>query len=178
MMETSYIINDKLMEKGMQSLQRAATDVRVKGAEKIVNESTAPINAYKMLTLNIVTSCKDRDSQNRIVDMIEAWSLDLNKCRWHGELIEFCKSKDDIAKAISAKNGGKTEFIIVMDDSSVDRVLEYNGFAFDLRRKYDEIYDFMVLDANTSNGIGQMFEEINVLYERGSRSGNSAGSQE
>ena len=81
-------------------------------------------------------------------------------------------------KEKTQKNGGKTEFIIVMDDSSVDEVLEYNGFAFDLRRKFDESHDFMVLEVNTSNGIGQMFEEINVLYERGSRSGNSTGSQE
>lgn len=174
---TSYIYT-KAGENGMRSLQKAVTEMRVMNAEKIVNESTASVNAYKMLTLNIVASCKDGYSQNRMVDMIEAWSLDLNKCGWHRELIEFCKSKNDIVKAISAKNGGKTEFIIVMDDSSVDEVLEYNGFAFDLRRKYDEIHDFMVLDVNTSNGIGQMFEEINVLYERGSRSGNSTGSQE
>ena len=57
----------------MRSLQKAVTEMRVMNAEKIVNESTASVNAYKMLTLNIVASCKDGYSQNRMVDMIEAW---------------------------------------------------------------------------------------------------------
>lgn len=175
-MKTSCV-NSKISELGMQSFQMAITDMRVRGAKKIVNDSKASINKYKMLTLNIVTSFKDGYSQNKMVDVIEAWSLSLDRYGWHKELIEFCMGKDDIVKAMDAKNNGQTEFIIIMDDSSVDTVLDYNGFAFDLRRKYDEIYDFMVLDVNTSKGIEQMFEEINVLYERGNQSGDSAGTQ-
>lgn len=173
-MRTSYT-NGEAINKSMQSFQMAITDMRVKGAEKIIKESAASSDEYKMLTLNIMTSCTDNKGTNKIVDMIEAWSLNLNRCKWHEELIAFCQSKTDIVKAIIAKNSGQTEFIIVMEDSLSDAVLDYNGFAFDLRRKYKEISDFMILDVNTSKGIGQMFEEINVLYERGSRSGNSAG---
>ena len=175
-MKVPYI-NSKISETGMQSFQMAITDMRVKDAEKIVKDSMASINEYKMLTLDIVTSCKDGYSQNKMVDVIEAWSLSLDRCGWHKELIEFCRGKDDIVRAMDAKNNGQKEFIIIMDDSSVDTVLDYNGFAFDLRRKYDEIYDFMVLDVNTSKGIEQMFEEINVLYERGNQSGDGAGTQ-
>ncbi len=174
----SPCMNIRTAETEMQSFQAAITDMRVRSAKKIVSDSAASISEYKMLTLNIVTSCKDRYSQNKMVDMIEAWSLSLDRCEWHKELIEFCRERDDIVKAVSTKNNGQTEFIIIMDDSSTDTVLDYNGFAFELRRKYDEIYDFMVLDVNTSKGIEQMFEDINVLYERGNQDGDGTGTQE
>lgn len=156
----------KTENRNMQSFQKAITEMRIDDAKKKVRDSHARVEDFKMLTLNIMSACKDSSSKNRTADVFEAWFLDLRKDEWQEDLVRFCRAKGDIAKALGVKNAGKEEFIIIMDDSSVDSVLDYNEFAFGLREKHKEIHDFMVLDVNTSKGIEQMYEEVNVLYER------------
>lgn len=87
---------------------------------------------------------------------------------WKNDLKKYCSSHSDINKALSvSKSNNSREFIIIMDDSTKDSVLDYNEFGYQLREKYpDRIDDFMVLDVDTSKGITDSYDEIEYLYER------------
>jgi hypothetical protein len=45
----------------------------------------------------------------------------------------------------SAEDEGKRLFIIVMDDSTSDKVLDYNEFGFDFKRKYPKFVHNIIL---------------------------------
>lgn len=94
--------------------------------------------------------------------------LQLISCEWLEELVEFCESKADIAQAFVASNSDKQDFVIIMDDSTIDdNVLDYNGFGFDMIKKHKELNDFMVLDVYSSESIQYMYDQIEEIYNRG-----------
>lgn len=157
-------------EKNFDCFKNVMTNVRVNEAEKIIKQTDAPVYAIKSLVLDFASETKKSSSmeqKNAFADMIEGWNINLNQCRWHSDLIEFCENHENIMEAYFVKNSGNEEFIVVMDDSTDDSVLDYNEFAFALRHKYAEIYDFMILDPTMMNGIGSMFEKMEKIYERG-----------
>lgn len=86
--------------------------------------------------------------------------------KWQEELVNFCKKNSDINAAFSVRNNGNVEFIIVIDDVTSENVLSYNEFGFELRKHYNEIYDFMILDSDMVDGIESMFEKTEKIYER------------
>lgn len=94
--------------------------------------------------------------------------LQLKPCGWLEELVKFCESKADIAQALVASNSDKQDFVIIMDDSTIDdNVLEYNGFGFEMLKKHKELNDFMVLDVYSSESIQYMYDQIEEVYKRG-----------
>lgn len=153
-----------------ESFKDGITSMRIKEAEKTVIKSDASAEEFKFLTVQLfkeVEHIKSNTQKNRIVDIVEAWSIDLNDSEWREELKVFCKKKQNIVSAFEVSNSGKEEFVILMDDVTDDSVLEYNEFAFELRAKYSNIHDFMILDADMEESINSMFYNKEIIYERG-----------
>ncbi len=120
------------------------------------------------LTDDIKSSGDEELMQNAMDDIYDILDQYSEEEKWKNELKKYCASHRDINKALSvSKNNDSQEFIIIMDDSTSDSVLDYNEFGYQLREKYpDSIDDFMVLDVDTSKGITDSYDQIDYLYER------------
>lgn len=107
------------------------------------------------------------EQMNGMVDIIDGWSLDIEQHIWKDEVILFCRNNSDIVSAMTGIKDDGQDLIIVMEDSTSDNVLDYNEFCFQMKEKYNEPDDFMVLDCNTAKGIECLYKKINTIYERG-----------
>lgn len=153
-----------------EAFKTGITNMRIEEAEKKVIKSDASADEFKILTVQLfheVENISSNTQKNKMVDIVEAWSISLNDKEWREELKVFCKGKENIVSAFAVSNSGKEEFIILMDDVTDDSVLEYNEFAFELRDKYSNIHDFMILDANMEESINSMFHKKERVYMRG-----------
>ena len=65
------------------------------------------------------------------------------------------------------ENNNVTEVVVVVDDSTQEHVLDYNEFLFEIRSKYDEIHDFMVIDEVLKAALPAMYTRVNSVYKRG-----------
>ncbi len=154
-----------------EAFKSGITNMRIKEAEKKVIKSSASADEFKILTYQLfeeVGNNSSNDQKNKMVDIVEAWSISLNDSEWYEELKEFCEKKENIVSAFAVSNNKeKEEFIILVDDVTDDSVLEYNEFAFELRTKYSNIYDFMIIDTNMEESINSMFHNKEKIYMRG-----------
>lgn len=161
------------VDQQFEALKTGITNMRIKEAEKKVIKSDASAEEFKILTVQLFQEVENRSSnmqKNKLVDIVEAWStwsISLNDREWREELKVFCKEKENIVSAFAVSNSGKEEFIILMDDVTDDSALEYNEFAFELRAKYSNVHDFMILDANMEESINSMFQKKERIYMRG-----------
>lgn len=164
------MVKTEYTKDNFEAFKSGITNMRIKEAEKKVIKSDASAEEFKLLTVQLfkeVENIRSNTQKNRMVDIVEAWSIDLNDSEWREELKAFCKRKQNIVSAFEVSNSGKEEFIILMDDVTDDSVLEYNEFAFELRAKHSNIHDFMVLDVNMEESINSMFYNKEIIYERG-----------
>lgn len=153
-----------------EAFKTGITNMRIEEAEKKVIKSNASAEEFKILTVQLFQEVENKSSntqKNEMVDIVEAWSISLSNKEWREELKVFCKGKENIVSAFAVSNSGKEEFIILMDDVTDDSVLEYNEFAFELRAKYSNIHDFMILDVNMEESIASMFHKKERIYMRG-----------
>lgn len=167
-MNGTYTLSQKNVKDGnMYAFQNAMSGYRLDCAREIIKNTDD--SDVKELAVNIVSSAKQCDitSQNRLADLIEAWSINLNSIMWKEDVSNFCKQSSDIQSAYSVMFLHKRQLIIVVDDMTRDTVLDYNEFAFDLRVKYPEISDFMVIDIAAFNHIINEFDTCENIYKRG-----------
>lgn len=165
---SSTVKNDKV-ETTYRTFTGSISNLRIDLAKNTIKESNRSENSYKYLLYNILEHSKTDNTQeqkNQLADIIERWSCNIRNCPWHTELITFCKEKNNIHSAYAVSNKNREEFIIVMDDSTDESVLDYNEFGFNLREKFNTIHDFMVLDVGMLSSINSMFEKIEKIYER------------
>lgn len=165
MLKQKYTTSDNF-----EIFKKEMTNMRAKEAKTTVVKSDASVKEFKLLATQLIDEVGNISSntqKNKMIDVIEAWSISLNDNEWRDELIAFCEKKGNITSAFVVSNGGKEEFIILMDDVTDDSVLEYNEFAFELRAKHNKIHDFMILDASMKDGIDGMFSKIEKIFERG-----------
>lgn len=126
---------------------------------------------FKKLTIDILTATKDTGSKygmKYISSIIDKWKDSIVRKNWEEELLSFCLTHDDIEASMLADDEGRRVFIIVMDDSTSDNVLDYNEFGFKLKEKYrNDIDDFMILDKITANGVEDLLNDVITIYKRG-----------
>lgn len=167
-MGRAYTLQQKGIEtENMRTFQNAVSNYRLDLARDIIKNS-GDFEA-KELAMDIVSAARQGDIQtkNCLADMIEAWSINLNSDMWIDEVCSFCRQKPDIHSACSAMFLYKKHLFIIVDDMAQDSVLDYNLFAFELRGKYPEIKDFMVID---TEAFSRMKDELNLcsdIYKRG-----------
>ncbi len=165
MIKQKYTTSDNF-----ERFKEELTNMRVGEAKnKIINSETS-VKKFKILTIQLIDEVDKTNSnirRNEMVDLVEAWSISLSDNAWRDELILFCKNRRNIVSAFIVSNNGKDEFVIFMDDVTDESVLEYNEFAFELRAKYDDIHDFMILDVGMKESIDNMFSNKEKIYERG-----------
>lgn len=167
-MNSAYTLPQKDIEaQNMCAFQNAISGYRLECAREIIKN--ADDSDIKELTMDIVSSVKRYDitTQNKLADLIEAWSINLNSIRWKEDVCDFCKQNADICSAYSVMFLHKRQLVIVVDDMTKDTVLNYNMFAFDLRNRYPEINDFMVIDDEAFNHIINEFDTCDDIYRRG-----------
>lgn len=153
-----------------EQFSTAFTEYRLKNAESTIKEASAGVDRLKVLTLDIFhesATTVSRENANKLIDIVETWTIDFEKSEIVNDVIAFCQSMQDINRALLCEKSDGEELVIIMDDSSNDAVLDYNEYCFNLQKKYKAITDFMVLDNATSKGIQYMYMKINVIYERG-----------
>lgn len=160
----------KTQEKNMFNFASAFTEIRYKQAESTIENYSLNTETIKVLALDIfheTTKSTAKDDTNKVLDIVEAWSMEIEQSEWKSKVIEFCEQNDDIYKALIGIKADAQELIMIMDDSTKDIVLDYNEFCFEIMKETKAITDFMVLDTKTSKGIEYMYNDINVLYKRG-----------
>lgn len=145
-------------------------ELRLDSDMDYINESRASLDQYKMLSLELVNATKyygNKYNMQYISSIIEKWKESIVKDCWRDKLRCFCCEHDDIIASFSAIDEGKRIFILVMDDSTTDKVLDYNEFCFKFREEHkDEIDDFMVLDKLTVVGIDELLHEVQNIYTK------------
>lgn len=133
-------------------------------------KSKASLDQYKQLTIDVLNVTFDTGSNlsmKYISSVIEKWKDSLVNNTWKQELLSFCENHDDIIAAMTAIDEGNNIFVVVMEDSTSDNVIDYNIFGFDLIDKYrDDINDFMILDRNTANGIEDLLSDVVTIYQK------------
>ncbi len=154
-----------------QILVNTVIDMRLDYDINEIKKANASAVQYKELTLDVLSASKNTSSKYElqcIVDVIEKWKESVVGDLWKNEISNFCNEHSDIISALSASDEGKIMLIIVMEDSTSDNVIEYNGYGLDFIEKYKkQIYDFMILDKCTSNGIEELFSNIEIIYKKG-----------
>lgn len=167
-MNSAYTLSQKDIEvENMCAFQNAISGYRLDCAKEIIKDAD---NAdVKELTMDIVSSAKQCDikTKNYLADMIEAWSINLDSIMWTEDICDFCEQHADIHSVYSVMFLHKRQLIIVVDDMTKDSVLDYNMFAFDMRNRYSEINDFMVIDMDAFNHIINEFDTCDEVYRRG-----------
>lgn len=166
-MKNTYNIPQKgISEINMRSFQKAFSILGLNDAEEKVKSADG--EDVKDFTLELISHAKNSDLRTigSLTKMVEAWSCKLNAYAWSDEVERYCSEKHDIAMSVVVKFLNKTHLIIVVDDMAQDSVLEYNMFAFDLREKYKDIYDFMVIDKAAFLNMKENFESCNDIYNR------------
>jgi chloramphenicol O-acetyltransferase len=161
-------INPKLFNIAIENF----IEMRFDDCVNSIRETKADSVHIKDVTIDILNASKTVDKNNRmeyISSIIDKWKETVIVSEsWKRELYDYCLTHDDICTSMSAFDEGKKVFIVVMDDSTSDNVMDYNEFGFQLLQKYqDSVNDFMVLDKITSSGIEDLFTNIEIIYKRG-----------
>lgn len=158
------------LDMNFEKFKTARVAVRYFGAKQNRKNVSASVEEYKLLSLNLMDQVSKRNANDtsKACDIVDRWVMNLKPCEWQDDLVEFCEAKADIVQAFVGYNNDKQDFIIIMEDSTIDdNVLDYNGFGFDMQKKYKEINDFMILDVYSSENIPYMYDKIEEIYKRG-----------
>lgn len=134
-----------------------------------VKKSEFSVDKVKDLTVDImekVSDKKDTELMNSIAAAVDMWKSDDTK-EWKMSLINFARTQDDIVNVYAGKCEGENEFVIVMEDSASDNVLDYNEFGFQLAERYSNIKNFMVIDEEEFEGMEEFFSDLKKIYQRG-----------
>lgn len=158
------------LDMSFDKFRTAIVGVRYFDAKQNVKDAGASVEEFKILSFSLMDEVSKRsvNDTNKVCDIVDRWVMKLKSCEWQAELLDFCASKADIVQAFAVFNKGIQDFIIIMDDSTVDdNVLDYNGFGFDMLKKHKELNDFMVLDVYSLESIQYMYDRIEEIYKRG-----------
>lgn len=123
---------------------------------------------YKALSLDImdgVRNCGDIDTMNVVSNIVARWGV--QESEWISDIIEFSKGKEDIEEFFVGENDLVKDVILIVDDTTEEHILDYNEFLFNIRDKYDEIHDFMVIDECMKSAINAMYNVVSCIYKRG-----------
>lgn len=85
---------------------------------------------------------------------------------WVGKVLAFGREHFDIQQLLICKNSNVKDIVMVVDDTTEERILDYNDFLFEIRKEYDEVHDFMVIDENMLDALASMYCERISFYER------------
>ena len=136
--------------------------------QSIVQESSFSATKYKGLSVNImddVRCCGDSRTMIAVAKTVEKWTR--NDISWVNEVLCFCKENEEIQSVYIGNKENIKEIIFTVDDSTSEDVLEYNDFMFNIREKYDEVHDFMVIDKSMKEVLDAMYLTIESIYTRG-----------
>lgn len=123
----------------------------------------------KNLTVDImekISETRNPNLMNLVANTVDFWKKDKTK-EWKQSLCNFARTKKDIINIYVGRSEKGNEFIIVMEDSLNDNVLDYNEFSFQLAEKYSDIKDFMVLDKEEFESLSYYFSKLRKIYQRG-----------
>jgi len=166
-MMTSYNKEQKYVEQNMPGFRNAFTSLRENTILLNIDETPASTQNFKELTSKIISADLENESKNKLMDLIEVWSIDLRQLSCEKDITAYCFNNQDIESVYFVTIDNKKELIIIVDDICSEAVFDHNTFAFELRAINNEIYDFMVLDNNSLNGMMSLISDMKEVYKRG-----------
>lgn len=152
---------------------RAQTDnylplINLTLSEEYIRQSDFSKEKYKTITLDVMDSVLvsgDAKTMNNVASVVAKWNK--KECEWVGYLLNWVKTLEDAQELLVCKNGSAIEVVVVVEDATRDEVLDYNEFLFEVRSKYDEVHDFMVLDEELKSALPAMYTQVDCIYKRG-----------
>lgn len=140
----------------------------IKLSEEYVKQSELSKETYKMLTLNVMDTVLvsgDTKTMHNVAAVVAKWNK--VESEWVGTLLTWVKSLEDARELLICENNSVTEIVVIVDDSTKDHVLDYNEFLFDIREKYTEVHDFMIIDDELKAALPAMYTQVTNIYKRG-----------
>lgn len=163
------IIKENIMEIQLSSFKKSMSKVYFETSVDAVKNTSFSINEIKGMTLDImkkVSEKEDTDLMNSVATTVEAWQKDKTKA-WKSSLAKFSRVRQDVYSVYAGKTDKGNEFVIVLDDSACDDILDCTEFCFELAEKHDNIADFMILDREEYDDMQDFFSGFRKIYQRG-----------
>lgn len=142
--------------------------VELKVSEEYVEKSNFSKETYKTMTLDVMDSVMesgDTETMHKVACVVAKCGMHARE--WVSDLLAWINELSDASELLVCENNNATEVVVVVDDSTQDHVLDYNEFLFEIRSKYDEIHDFMVIDEELKAALPAMYTKVNCVYKRG-----------
>lgn len=137
-------------------------------SENHVEKSDFSKEIYKTMTLDIMDSIMesaDAETMHKVACVAAKCGMCAGE--WINELVAWASGLKDVSELLVCENDNVTEVVAVVEDSTQEHVLDYNDFLFEIRSKYDEVHDFMVIDEVLKNALPAMYTMVNSVYKRG-----------
>lgn len=160
---------NSINEKSLLLLQKTVSRFKLDLAKETVEVTNCSKNEMKSLTRKIIDVVSTDDNavlMNQVANAVYSWKKDTTQ-EWKTSLAAFARENAEINRVYAGKTDFGNEFVIVMDDSSSDAVLDYNDFCFELCDRYGDIEDFMVLDTEEYSAMSEQFKSFKKIFQRG-----------
>lgn len=140
----------------------------LKVSEDYVEKSDFSKETYKTMTLDVMDSViesGDAEIMHKVACVVAKCGMHARE--WVNDLLAWISELKDASELLVCENNNDTEVVVVVDDSTQEHVLDYNEFLFEIRSKYEEIHDFMVIDEELKVALPAMYTTVNCVYKRG-----------
>ncbi len=137
-------------------------------SEEYVKKSSFSKETYKTMTLDVMDSVmesKNAEIMHRVAKVVAKYGEHTKE--WINAILTWISGLDDASEMLICENDSVTEVVVVVDDSTQEHVLDYNEFLFEIRSKYEEVHDFMVIDEMLKTALPAMYTAVNSVYKRG-----------
>lgn len=157
--------NQKKIENVIKSVPSLYYDFEI--SDMALKKSDFTNAKYKRLSLDImdgVRSGGDITTMSIVSGIVR--NTIIEEKDWVGKVLAFGREHFDIQQLLICKNSNVKDIVMVVDDTTEERILDYNDFLFEIRKEYDEVHDFMVIDENMLDALASMYCERISFYER------------
>lgn len=163
--EETIIINTYQFSEFSKTMSCAYLNTAIESVRN-TNFSANEIKGIAVDIMKKVADKKDTELMNCVADTVELWKNDKTK-GWKMTLAKFARVNNDIFSIYAGRSENGNEFVIVVDDSASDDILDYSEFCFELAEKYNNIANFMILDREEYSDMEDFFSGFKKIYQRG-----------
>ncbi len=149
-----------------------AVEYKINNTKDAIQSNEISNSRIKGLTVSLLEASKPSVSENNqtlvnIAKCIFAWEENKELAALRASILSRYADRQDICSIYLCKDNQIASFVVIMEDSTVETVFEYNEIGFELSEKHREIEDFMVIDNEEAEGCAGLLSNYNLIYKRG-----------